>query len=39
MTKPGDFDKTYDDLLKDYMASGGDTIKQERTEAYAAMKK
>ncbi|MFC5649279.1 extracellular solute-binding protein [Paenibacillus solisilvae] len=39
MAKPEAFSKTYDDLLKDYMASGGDAIVKERTEAYQAMKK
>jgi putative aldouronate transport system substrate-binding protein len=39
MAKPADFDKTYDDLLRDYMASGGDAILQERTQAYKAIKK
>jgi putative aldouronate transport system substrate-binding protein len=39
MAKPEAFSNTYDDLLKDYMASGGDAIVKERTEAYQAMKK
>ncbi|NIK69607.1 extracellular solute-binding protein [Paenibacillus sp. BK720] len=39
MAKPADFDKVYEDLLKDYMASGGDAIVKERTEAYKAMEK
>ncbi|MBW7457213.1 ABC transporter substrate-binding protein, partial [Paenibacillus sepulcri] len=38
MAKPEAFNKTYDDLLKDYMASGGDAIVKERTEAFQAMK-
>lgn len=36
MAKPADFDKVYDGLLKDYMASGGDAILKERTEAFKA---
>ncbi|UUZ91513.1 extracellular solute-binding protein [Paenibacillus sp. P25] len=39
LAKPADFDKTYDDMLKDYMASGGEAIQKERTEAYKNMKK
>lgn len=39
LAKPADFDKTYDDMLKDYMANGGDAIQQERTAAYKEMKK
>ncbi|WP_256865204.1 extracellular solute-binding protein [Paenibacillus sp. 32352] len=39
MAKPEDFDKVYDAMLKDYMSSGGDEIKKERTEAYKSMKK
>ncbi|OXM85797.1 ABC transporter substrate-binding protein [Paenibacillus rigui] len=39
MAKPADFDKAYDAALKDYLASGGEEIKKERTEAYKAMKK
>ncbi|MBO7746449.1 extracellular solute-binding protein [Paenibacillus sp. MWE-103] len=39
MAKPADFDKTYDDLLKDYMASGGDEIVKERTEAFKSLNK
>jgi putative aldouronate transport system substrate-binding protein len=39
MGKPEQFDKTYDDMLKDYMASGGEAIMKERIEAYKAMKK
>lgn len=39
LAKPADFDKSYDDMLKDYMTNGGDTIQKERTEAYKNMKK
>ncbi|MFD0693785.1 extracellular solute-binding protein [Paenibacillus sp. GCM10027628] len=39
LAKPADFDKTYDDMLKDYMTNGGDAILKERTEAYKSMKK
>jgi putative aldouronate transport system substrate-binding protein len=39
MSKKEDFDKTYDEMIKDYMESGGDAIMKERTEAYKAMKK
>jgi putative aldouronate transport system substrate-binding protein len=39
LAKPADFDKTYDDMLKDYMTNGGEAIKQERTAAYKEMKK
>ncbi|MBB6733274.1 extracellular solute-binding protein [Cohnella zeiphila] len=38
MAKPADFDKTYDDLFKQYMASGGSEIQKEREAAYKAMK-
>nr|WP_241484285.1 extracellular solute-binding protein [Paenibacillus mucilaginosus] len=39
MAKPEAFDGVYDSLLKDYMNSGGEEIRKERTEAYKAMKK
>ncbi|MGG1516511.1 extracellular solute-binding protein [Paenibacillus oryzisoli] len=39
LAKPADFDKTYDDMLKQYMASGGADVQKERVAAYAAMKK
>lgn len=39
MAKPEDFSGLYDKLIEDYMASGGEAIMQERTEAYQAMKK
>ncbi|MCZ8511067.1 extracellular solute-binding protein [Paenibacillus filicis] len=39
MAKPADFDKVYDAALKDYLSSGGEEIKKERTKAYKAMKK
>lgn len=37
--KSADFSKVYDNLVKDYMASGGDDVLKERTAAYQAMKK
>ena len=39
MAKPDEFDKVDDAMLKDYMTSGGEEIKKERTEAYKNMKK
>ncbi|MDQ0873373.1 putative aldouronate transport system substrate-binding protein [Paenibacillus sp. V4I3] len=39
LAKPADFDKTYDDMLKDYMTNGGEAIQKERTEAYKNIKK
>ena len=39
LAKPADFDKVYDDMLKDYMSNGGEAVKQERTAAYQEMKK
>lgn len=39
LAKPSDFDKTYDDLLKQYMTSGGVEIQKERVAAYQSMKK
>lgn len=38
MVKPDQFDATFDSMLKDYMASGGQAILDERTAAYKAMK-
>ncbi|WP_339187888.1 extracellular solute-binding protein [Paenibacillus sp. FSL R5-0490] len=38
ISKPADFEATYDSMMKDYMASGGQAILEERTEAYKAMK-
>lgn len=37
MVKPDQFDSSFDSMLKDYMASGGQAILDERTEAYKAM--
>ncbi|QSF46305.1 extracellular solute-binding protein [Paenibacillus tianjinensis] len=37
MVKPEQFDSTYDSMIKDYMASGGQAILDERTEAYKEM--
>jgi putative aldouronate transport system substrate-binding protein len=39
MVKPGEFDSTYDNLLKDFMATGGDDIQKERKQLYQEMKK
>ncbi|MFB9330003.1 extracellular solute-binding protein [Paenibacillus aurantiacus] len=39
MAKPDQFDGTYESMLKDYMASGGQAILDERTKAYEEMKK
>lgn len=39
MAKPDKFDSTYEAELKDYMQSGGQAILDERTKAYADMKK
>lgn len=39
MAKIGDFNKVYEDAVKDYMASGGQEVLKERQEAYQAMKK
>lgn len=39
LAKPADFDKTYDDMLKQYLASGGEEVHKERVAAYADMKK
>ncbi|MNO24500.1 Lipoprotein LipO precursor [compost metagenome] len=37
MIKPDQFDSTYDSMMKDYMASGGQAILDERTAAYKEM--
>ncbi|MNE79120.1 hypothetical protein D3C80_1755820 [compost metagenome] len=37
MVKPEQFDSTYDSMIKDYLASGGQAILDERTEAYKEM--
>ncbi|THF84263.1 extracellular solute-binding protein [Cohnella fermenti] len=39
MAKPDQFDSTYEAMLKDYMASGGQAVLEERQQAYAAMTK
>lgn len=39
MAKPDQFDSTYDQMIKEYLANGGQAILDERTAAYAAMKK
>jgi putative aldouronate transport system substrate-binding protein len=39
MVKPEQFDSTYDQMIKEYLANGGQAILDERTEAYKAMKK
>lgn len=39
IAKPADFDNTYDGMLKDYMANGGEEIAKERAELYKQMKK
>jgi putative aldouronate transport system substrate-binding protein len=38
MAKPEQFESTYESMMKDYMASGGQAIKDERTEVYQEMK-
>jgi len=35
--KPADFNKTYDALVKEYMAAGGSKIEEEKKAAYKAM--
>lgn len=35
--KPADFNKTYDTLVKEYMAAGGSKIEEEKKAAYKAM--
>ncbi|WP_342423919.1 extracellular solute-binding protein [Paenibacillus sp. FSL E2-0178] len=37
MIKPEQFESTYDSMIKDYMASGGQAILDERTAAYKEM--
>lgn len=37
MVKPEQFESTYETMMKDYMASGGQAILDERTEAYREM--
>ncbi|WP_438446955.1 extracellular solute-binding protein [Gorillibacterium sp. sgz5001074] len=37
MVKPEQFDSTFDTMMKDYMASGGQAIQEERTAAYKEM--
>nr|WP_248930934.1 extracellular solute-binding protein [Paenibacillus hamazuiensis] len=39
LAKPADFDKTYEQSLKDFMAAGGQEIANERKAAYQEMKK
>jgi putative aldouronate transport system substrate-binding protein len=39
MAKPADFDKTYEQGLKDFLNSGGQEIANERKAAYQEMKK
>lgn len=39
MVAPDKFDATFDNLLKEYMAAGGQAILDERTKLYAEMKK
>lgn len=39
LAKPEDFDKTYEQMLSDFMNSGGREIAEERKAAYQAMKK
>ncbi|WP_235941280.1 extracellular solute-binding protein [Paenibacillus puerhi] len=39
LAKPADFDKTYEQSLKDFMNSGGQEIANERKAAYQEMKK
>ncbi|WP_127496061.1 extracellular solute-binding protein [Paenibacillus glycanilyticus] len=38
MAKPDQFESTYESVMKDYMANGGQAILDERTKAYEAMK-
>ncbi|WP_145048460.1 extracellular solute-binding protein [Paenibacillus xylanexedens] len=38
IAKPADFEATYENMMKDYMASGGQAILDERTAAYNEMK-
>ncbi|MCI3922196.1 extracellular solute-binding protein [Paenibacillus sp. TRM 82003] len=38
MTSPDKFDATYDSIIKEYMAGGGQAILDERSEVYASMK-
>lgn len=38
ISKPSDFEAVYNSMMSDYMASGGQAILDERTEAYKAMK-
>ncbi|MDQ0061230.1 extracellular solute-binding protein [Paenibacillus harenae] len=38
MVKPDQFDGTFESMMKDYMANGGQAILDERTKAYEAMK-
>jgi ABC-type sugar transport system, periplasmic component len=37
IVKPANFESTYESMMKDYMASGGQAILDERTAAYKAM--
>jgi putative aldouronate transport system substrate-binding protein len=37
--KPGDFDATYDSLVKDYLAAGGQAVIDEKIAAYKTMVK
>lgn len=39
MAKPDQFESTYEEVMKDYMANGGQAILDERTKAYEEMKK
>ncbi|SFE52280.1 putative aldouronate transport system substrate-binding protein [Paenibacillus catalpae] len=38
MVKPDQFESTFESVMKDYMANGGQAILDERTKAYEAMK-
>ena len=38
MVKPDQFESTFESIMKDYMAAGGQAILDERTKAYEAMK-
>lgn len=38
MVKPEQFESTFESIMKDYMANGGQAILDERTKAYEAMK-
>lgn len=38
MVKPAEFDETYESLMKQYMASGGKAVLEERTKAYQETK-